>query len=311
MSRAVKCLIGFGAILTLFASYTAIATWQVQQTYPPIGQHIEVRGVRLHYVDVGKGPTIVLLHGASASLRDFSASIMDDLAINHRVIAFDRPGYGYSERPKDGWPDPGRQANLFHEALQIIGAEKPFIVGHSWAGSIVLAYILNHPEDVQGGVLLAGTANPWKSGVSWSVHAAGIPVVGEFFSATIVFPLGQFLLDSIISGVFHPDTPTPDYKTKTGAMLALRPGAFQASAEDVRMLSEYLESQSTRYDEIKSPLLLVTGENDTIVPARNHADLLVKRLPKAKIVELRGAGHALHHSRTTDVVRLIADFVGR
>jgi len=309
MSRTAKSLIVVGAIFTLLASYTAIATWRVQRAYPPIGQHIEVQGIRLHYVDVGKGPTIVLLHGANASLRDFSTSILDDLAINYRVIAFDRPGYGYSERPSDGWPDPGRQANLIHEALRIIGAEKPTIVGHSWAGSVVLAYILNHPEDVQGGVLLAGAVNPWKSGVSWPVIAAGVPVVGEFFSATIVFPLGQFLLDSLISGVFYPDTPTPDYKTKTGAILALRPGAFQASAEDVRMLSKYLENQSSRYGEIEGPILLVTGESDTIVPAWNHADLLAKRLSKAKIVELQGAGHALHHSRTTEVVRLISNFV--
>ena len=309
MFIAAKGLIVVGALLSLLASYTATATWWVQRAYPPIGNHIEVQGIRLHYVDVGNGPPIVLLHGASASLRDFSASILDDLSINHRVIAFDRPGYGYSERPADGWPDPGRQAGLVHEALQKIGVEKPLIVGHSWAGSVVLAYVLNHPNDVQGGVLLAGAVNPWKGGVSWPVNMAGVPVIGEIFSATLVFPLGQLLLDSMVGGVFSPDSPSPDYQTKTGAILALRASAFQASAEDVRMLSKYLERQSARYDEIKSPLLLVTGEKDTIVPAWNHADLLVKRLPQAQIVELEGAGHALHHSRSTEVVRLIADFV--
>ena len=309
MSIAAKGLIIVVAISTLLAIYTAIATWQVQRAYTPIGQQIEVQGIRLHYVDVGKGSAIVLLHGASASLRDFSASIMDDLAINHRVIAFDRPGYGYSERPVDGWPDPSRQAALFHEALQKIGAEKPFIVGHSWAGSVVLAYILDYPKDVQGGILLAGATNPWKGDVSWPVNVVGLPVVGDFFSATIVFPLGQILLDSIISRVFHPETPTLEYRAKTGAILALRPSAFQASAEDIRMLSKYLAGQSLRYNEIENPLLLVTGENDTIVPAWNHAERLVNRLPHAKIVELEGAGHILHHSHRTEVVRLITDFV--
>ncbi len=311
MSIAIKSLMGVAAVAVLLAIYTAIATWQAQRTYPPIGQYIEVEGVRLHYVEVGKGPPIVLLHGASASLRDFTAGIIDSLAVNHRVIAFDRPGYGYSERPIEAWPDPSRQADLFHIALQRLGVDKPVMVGHSWAGSVVLAYMLNHPEDVLGGILLAGAVNSWKGGVSWPVNIAGVPLVGELFSATMVFPLGQFLLDTMIDGVFHPEAPTPEYKAKTGAVLALRPGAFQASAEDVRMLSDYLDGQSSRYDEIEMPLLLITGENDTIVPAWNHAERLADRLQHAKKVELKGAGHALHHSRQTDVVRLITDFVMR
>ena len=109
--------------------------------------------------------------------------------------------------------------------------------------------------------------------------------------------------------MFHPETPTLGYRAKTGAILALRPDAFQASAEDVRMLSKYLAVQSLRYDEIDNPLLLVTGENDTIVPAWNHAERLVNRLLRAKIVELEGAGHILHHSHSAEVVRLITDFV--
>ena len=52
-----------------------------------------VDGVRLHYIDAGTGSPLVLLHGASASLRDFHASILPELARHHRVIAFDRPGY--------------------------------------------------------------------------------------------------------------------------------------------------------------------------------------------------------------------------
>ena len=109
--------------------------------------------------------------------------------------------------------------------------------------------------------------------------------------------------------MFHPETPTLDYRAKTGAILALRPNAFRASAEDVRRLSKYLAVQSLRYNEITNPLLLITGENDAIVPAWNHAERLVNRLPHAKIVELEGAGHILHHSHRTEVVRLVTDFV--
>ena len=305
LALAVVCVVG------LPAAYTAMATWWVERSYPPIGDFVTVQGVRLHYVAAGEGPPVVLLHGASASLRDFDASILHELARDHRVIAFDRPGYGYSDRPADGWPDPARQAALVHDALQVLGVERSVLVGHSWAGAVVLAYLLDHPEDAAGGVLLAGAVNAWEGGVDWTVDVAGWPVLGELFARTLVFPFGQVFLDSAIGGVFAPEAPTPDYRARTGAILALRPGAFRASSEDVRNLSDFLEGQGRRYGEIASPLLLITGERDTIVPAWNHADRLAARLPHARRIGLPGAGHALHHTHAAEVVRLIGEFATR
>ena len=308
MPFALKLVVLLFFVFGLMAIYTVAATSRVESAYPPTGDFITVQGVRLHYVTAGDGPPIVLLHGASASLRDFDASILPGLARHHRVIAFDRPGYGYSDRPADGWPDPARQAALVHEALRTLGVEKPLLVGHSWSGSVVLAYLLNHPEDASGGVLLAGTVNSWQGGVGWTADVAGWPVIGRVFTSTLVFPLGQVFLNSAIGNVFAPEPPTVDYRARTGAVLALRPGAFRASAEDLRNLSAFLKSQSPRYDRIGSPLLLVTGERDTIVPAWNHADRLAARLPHARRVDLPGAGHALHHTRAEEIVRLIREF---
>lgn len=308
MPFALKLVVLLFFVLGLMAIYTVAATSRVERTYPPTGDFITVQGVRLHYVTAGDGPPIVLLHGASASLRDFDASILPGLARHHRVIAFDRPGYGYSDRPADGWPDPARQAVLIHEALRTLGVEKPVLVGHSWAGSVVLAYLLNHPEDASGGVLLAGVVNPWQGGVGWTADVAGWPVIGRIFTSSLVFPLGQVFLNSAIGNVFAPEPPTPGYRTRTGAILALRPPAFRASAEDLRNLSRFLQAQSARYEQIDRPLLLITGERDTIVPAWNHADRLAARLPHARGVDLSGAGHALHHTRADEIVRLIRDF---
>ncbi|MEP3275713.1 MAG: alpha/beta hydrolase [Stappiaceae bacterium] len=309
MSLAVKGLLGLAVFLVGLGAYTVLATWRIESNYPPLGKFVEVSSGRLHYLDAGEGVPIVLLHGASASLRDFQASILPELAKKHRVIAFDRPGYGYSERIADGWLSPAKQAAIIREALEKIGADRPIIVGHSWAGSVALAYALDYPDEISGAVLLAGAVNSWETGVSWSNSAAGIAVVGPVFSSTIVFPAGQALLESAVSNVFSPEQPPAGYLERTGAILAIRPGAFRSSAEDVRNLSAFLELQERRYDKIEVPLLLVTGEKDTIVPAWNHADRLAKRLPDAKLVELEGAGHALHHSRRDMVIHLIDEFI--
>ena len=69
---------------------------------PPFGQFLEVNGVRLHYVERGSGEPLVLLHGNGSMIQDFQSSGLIDLASkNYRVIVFDRPGFGHSDRPRN------------------------------------------------------------------------------------------------------------------------------------------------------------------------------------------------------------------
>lgn len=290
--------------------YSGIVARQAKRRYPPAGGLLDIDGIRIHYRDVGTGPPIVLLHGANSNLRDLD-KITCRLAQHYRVIAFDRPGYGFSSRPAGGWTDPARQAALLRRALAVLGVERPILVGHSWSGSLVLAYALAHPDEVGGCVLLAGAVSGWNGEVAWHVRVAGWPLIGTAFARTLVVPIGKLLQRRYINAVFHPEQPPADYAERTGTMLALRPRAFLASAQDVRLLSDFLAQQSQRYDEISTPLLMVTGEDDDIVPAWNHGERLANRLAQARLVELPGAGHAIHQTRDREIASLISDFASR
>ncbi len=301
-------LIGLLSALIGLLLFSRLGARRVRRTYAPQGCFIEIDGVRMHYRDAGTGPVLVLLHGASTSLRDFSASIFEPLSRHHRVIAVDRPGHGFSDRPAGPWPDPARQAKLIHGLLGALSVERATMVGHSWSGSVVLAYLLAYPSQATAGVLLAGATHPWSSGVAWYNRLACTPLIGRLFSSTLVYPLGRLLLNTAISEVFAPN-PVPDgYVEKTGVPLSLRPGAFRANAEDIHYLSDFLAEQSPRYGEIRQPLLLLTGGEDSIVPAWNHSDRLAAQLPGAVRIELEATGHALHHTQSARVVRLIAAF---
>lgn len=288
--------------------YTAWSVHALERAHPPAGRFVQVEGTRLHYVDRGRGHPVVLVHGASASLTDFRASITPQLAATHRVIAFDRPGYGYSERPDGDWVDPAHQARLLRKALAALGIERATLVGHSLGGAIVLAHALDYPQATSGVILLGGAAYPWKGGVAWPNHAARVPVLGKLFASTLVVPAGKLLLEQAVAEVFAPNRPTRGYVERTGAALALRPDPFRASAEDVLRMSPYLELQSRRYAGLSLPLLLITGDDDRIVPAWNHAHRLVALLPHARLVELAATGHAPHHVHTEQVAGLIAGF---
>ncbi len=297
--------LAFTGALAIYSSYGA---WRIQRHHPPVGQFVDAADLRLHYVDRGTGAPVVLLHGASTTLMDFTASLVPHLFQHHRILAFDRPGHGYSERPAGPWPDPATQAGYLHAALKELGVRRPLLVGHSWSGSLVLAYLLNYPADAAGGVLLAGGSHPWEGGVGWSTAIGAVPVVGSLFAHTLVFPPGQLLMGNAVANVFHPESPPRDYVRRTGVRLVLRPDSYVSNAEDVGRLSDYLDVQSQRYTQIQQPVLLIHGTEDHIVPAWNHTDRLIGILPDVDVVRLEGVGHGLHHTQTGRVARLISDF---
>lgn len=299
------------ATIGLLALLTHQGTVALEKRFPPSGKFVEIDGVRLHYKEGGSGPTIVLIHGASTSLLDFDASLSKPLSANHRVIAVDRPGHGYSERPSGKWPDPADQAKLIHGLLQHLNVDQPTLVGHSWAGSVVLAYLLTYPEHSRGGVLLAGGSHPWQGGTAWYNELATMPLLGALFARTLVYPIGLLLLDKAVESVFAPNPVPADYVESTGVELSLRPATFIANAEDISRLSTFLADQQHHYDRIEHPLLLITGTDDDVVPAWNHADRLLTQAARAEKVSLERTGHAMHHSHPERVAALVSDFTER
>ena len=110
-------------LLALGAAFTFVHARWIERRYPPTGRFVEVEGCRLHYREEGperdaaRG-TIVLLHGASSNLVESMLGLGARLSQRYRVIAFDRPGHGWSERKRGlGEAEPARQAALLAERL--------------------------------------------------------------------------------------------------------------------------------------------------------------------------------------------------
>ncbi len=304
-------LVCLGVVLVAVASLSVFTRWELsrlEQRHPPVGERVRLYGLRLHYLEAGSGPAVVLLHGASTNLRDFTASIFTPLSRHCRVVAFDRPGHGYSTYPLKHWMNPGEQAEAVRDALWELGIDRAVWLGHSWAGSVVMAGLLEFPDQVTGGVLLGGAAYPWEGGVDWTNHIVDTPLAGMLFKQSLLVPAGKLLMNRQISAAFVPNAPPPDYRRRTAIDLVLRPSQFTVNGRDVRLLSDFLKEQSRNYAEIRQPVLMIHGGKDDVVPAWNHADRLVKLLPGAKLITLSDVGHAPHHVRSEDVVRHVAEF---
>lgn len=297
------------AILAGLLLWTGIGQWWVEREHPPVGQFITVDGIRLHYVIAGEGPSLLLVHGASSNLQEFTSSILPELAKTHRVIAFDRPGYGYSQAPTSTvWFDPTMVADLLLKASAQLGVKQPIIVGHSWAGSVVMAAMVHFPERIRGGVLLSGVAGHWAGPLNWTYEIGDKPLIGPLFAWTLVYPLGSMVLANNVQEVFTPDTMPLGHLDRAAVALALRPATFQRNVGDMNQLNEYMQRLSPRYDEIKLPLLVIHGEDDILVPFWNHGRRVVPVIVQARVVVLAHTGHAPHHTQMARVVNEINVF---
>jgi len=125
-----------------------------ERDFPPEGQFILVNGRQVHAVVRGQGPDVILIHGAGGNTREFTFSFMDRLTDRYRVIAFDRPGLGYTDRVSPDFDgafntdaeSPADQAAMLQAAAAQLGASRPIVLGHSYGASVALAWGLNHPD---------------------------------------------------------------------------------------------------------------------------------------------------------------------
>src|SRR5512133_4209956 len=109
--------------LAVSAAFNRGRSNQAERDNPPAGKFVEINGVRLHYVERGTGEPLVLLHGNGSMVQDFESSGLIGMAAKkYRVIAFDRPGFGHSERPRSTIWTPEAQADLIHAALRKIAS---------------------------------------------------------------------------------------------------------------------------------------------------------------------------------------------
>src|SRR5580704_16693930 len=227
-----------GAVLagSAAAAMAGMALWntyrarKVEREHPPRGRFVTVDGARLHYLEKGGGRPVVFLHGNVVTAEDCDLSGVLDLASAREchVVAFDRPGYGYSDRPRGAMWTPGRQADLFRQAFARLGIERPVVVGHSLGTLVALALALDHPEAVSGLVLLSGYYRPTLRADVPLFSIPAIPVIGDLIRHTVGPLFGDALLPLAAKGMFSPLTVPERFANGFPHGLPLRPSQIRA-----------------------------------------------------------------------------------
>jgi pimeloyl-ACP methyl ester carboxylesterase len=311
--QVIKLIVLLAAVIVIIVAlydYTKQKVREAESEFPPNGEFIEVEGIKLHYVLRGEGQAVVCLHGGVLWANDFSR-LMELGSENYQFYAFDRPGYGYSERPTDQKLTPVDQARLLHQALQKLGVEQPIIVGHSWSGLLTLAYALEYPEHISGMVLVGGAfygGEAYAAGradkvISFLVQA---PVLGQAVSQTILVPFAKLMVGGMMKTTFAPD-PVPDGYTETAKALFARPGQFRANREDVDAFRPTADLLAPQFSSIQTPTVIVVGEQDPFHP-QEQSHRLHKELVHSELVVLPDSGHMLPQAHPEPLLDIIDTF---
>ena len=297
------------AIIIAGVVHTFIYTAKWEKAHPPTGKFATINGQKIHYLDLpgpalrpgGKPlPTALLVHGASANFLDMKMAMGDRLSQERRVILIDRPGHGYSERPKNGYLLDVQTA-LIHGLLEEIGVQDPIVIGQSYGGAFTLNYALNYPDDISGLMILAGVSHPWPGGVASHYSAGASNGLGTLLRWTLFPFLGATKGPEYSASTFWPLEPPKDYHNKAAIGLLFRPHEFKNNALDITHLLSEVKAMENRYSSIKVPVKILTGTHDTTVSPTIHARTLSEQIPGAEFAFVPYTGHTLQHSAAKQI----------
>jgi pimeloyl-ACP methyl ester carboxylesterase len=274
--------------------------------------YAEVGDVRLHYVEAGDGPLVVLLHGFPEFWYGWRLQIAPLAAAGFRVVAPDMRGYNLSSRPAGVAPYAAdRLAADVRGLIGELGAESALLVGHDWGGSVAWATAMNHPEVVDRLAILdaahprrilQGLRHPSQLRKSWYFFFFALPELPErvvraghwrFFR--------RFLRDA------RPAYTPQEMERYVEAWS--QPGAATAMINYYRNSArESPKRAEAQIRPVSAPTLVIWGQQDRFLgpkvrePDRDDVPGL------DRVEQLPNASHWVHHDEPERVNRLLIDF---
>jgi pimeloyl-ACP methyl ester carboxylesterase len=264
-----------------------------------------IDGVRIHYQEAGdeKAPPMILIHGFISSNLVWNEVFLPLAKAGFRVIAPDLPGYGYSEKPRDGEYTIAAQARAVLGLMDQMGIEKATIVGASYGGAIAAMMALDCPDRVARLVLVGAVSNdePKKKLL---LRLASVPLLGDI--ATPLFLGSRWILRKRTEEVYRRlGFPVDERKLEARYHLLETSNTHHAMIRTVRRWSANRISRDAHL--IRQPTMLVWGEEDKHIPIGN-AFKLRDAIPNSRLIVFRRCGHLPPTEHPAKFVEVVAEF---
>ena len=302
--------VGWGVLVAvLLALIVYVSSKIVERRNPPVGTFLEIDGIKLHYLERGSGFPIVFLHGNATMLQDFALSeAFKSAAEQNRAIAFDRPGFGYSSRPRGRSWAASDQADVIAGALRQLNCGPAAIVGHSWGTLVAVALAERHPALVRSLVLLSGYYYPTPRFDVALAAIGAMPVFGDVLRYTLTPLFGLVMLPLVLRTMFAPCDLPGRFKSGFPRLMMLRPWQLRASLGDGAVMLRSAADLQLGYRGLKVPVSIAAGAEDRVVDYW-HSKKLHKEVRASQLEIIPDVGHMVQHSAGDRVAGIINRFL--
>ena len=304
-----KIILGFGVFVFLIVSffgYQDIPIEELKKKYTDsYSSFVRVGGMEVHYRDQGKqidSIPIVLIHGTGSSLHTYD-NWVSELAINHRVVRMDLPGYGLTG------PFPNRDYSynnyviFLKDFLESIGLKKCILAGSSLGGNIAWRFTIENPDMVTKLILIDAAGYPLKSkSVPLAFTIAQIPVIQNIF--TFITP--RFVAKASVENVYKNKTKVDEELVDRYFELTLRKGNRQAFVDRFKVKSDTMSHKKIKL--INQRTLILWGEEDELIPSQ-MAYLFHNDLPNDTLVILKNVGHVPMEESPSESLMPLIEFL--
>jgi len=279
-------------------------------------RYADVGGLRLHYVEMGSGPLVVLLHGFPDFWYSWRHQLPALAAAGYRAVAVDQRGYNLSDKPRGVRAyDVGTLARDVADLVAALGEERATVVGHDWGGMVAWTVAMRHSDVIERLVILnaphperfvRALATLRQLRKSWYMAFFQLPRLPEALIRRDDFASLRRLLKG---DPVRPDAFT-DADIERYVEALARPGALTAALNYYRALvrrdPRRAASDVRRTD---APVLVVWGERDRYLGPELAAPSAAL-VPNARVERLPDASHWVHHDSPERVNALLLDFLG-
>ncbi len=283
-------------------------TVPVEQLVDADSKFVEVNGINVHYKTWGEGePTFILLHGFGASVFSWH-EVTEPLSEFGTVIAYDRPAFGLTERPLE-WEGespygPQAQVDIVIGLMDELGVEKAILVGNSAGGTVSMQVALQYPERVEALILVDAAVYAGGGAPSWSRPILKTPQM-NYLGPLIARQLQAQGVEFIKTAWHDPSKITQDIFD--GYQKPLQAENWDKALWQLTVASEE-SGLVERLTEITMPTLVITGDDDRIVPTEQSLRLADK-LPNAELKVIAQSGHLPHEEKPVEFMQAVIEFL--
>ena len=288
-----------------------------EQLADPDSRFVDINSLQVHYKTAGQGePVLVLLHGFGASVfswREVMEPLAESLASEiGTVIAFDRPAFGLTERPMPGqWEGESpysakAQVELTVGLLDELGVERAILVGNSAGGTIAVLTALTYPQRVQALVLVDAAVYAHSGSPSLVRLLASTPQM-QRIGPLVARRIRGWGIDFARSAWHDPSRITAE--VWEGYLKPLQAENWDRALWELMRASDS-HNLDERLAEIRMPCLVITGDDDRIVPMEQSIRL-ADELPNAELVVIPDCGHIPHEECPEPFLQAVTDFLDK